>query len=135
MLRLWGTLQPVLLPLEAPGAPREKRWLEPTLLSCPCLGGYIGDGRAAGGLGCAAGGGGLQGSEQLWNRMVLRAEGQQEEMGSNTDEKGKELSREEVMVCAPGNRSCGVTAALWALSSPVSAGEEDMCQPGHVLEL
>lgn len=63
-------------------------------------------------MGCAAGGEGLQGSEQLQNHMVLRAEGQQEEMGPNTDEKGKDESREEAMVCAPGNGSCGVMAAL-----------------------
>lgn len=89
--QVWGALQLVTLPPGAPGAPQVQRWLEQTLLTCPCLGGYIGDGMAAGG-GCCwplAGRGRLQGSED-----------QQEGTGTNIRQKGGKRSGEEVLACA-----------------------------------
>lgn len=119
--QVWGALQLATLPPGAPGAPQVQRWLEQTLLTCPCLGGYIGDGMAAGG-GCCwplAGRGRLQGSED-----------QQEGTGTNIRQERWETERGGGSgVCRRGGSS-GVAAGLRAFTSPVPIGERHLRQAG-----
>lgn len=78
--QVWGPLQLVMLPPGALGAPQVQRWLEPVLLTCPCLGGYVGDGMVQGGLLLALGwrrrAAGLRGSARgNWNKYKTRKVG------------------------------------------------------------